>query len=550
MIRSNTYLVLIFILSITQLLGQPIEYAGPQDQAGDPLNERLCYMTSNRVLLTTKNTTEMSGWHPFTSTHKWPNNVDGLNMTDGMAFMVAARIYINNSGTIDTIPVTDQDIIDTDSSLHVLHYLQTSYREEMDVNLEGSTTWGFHPASGYFRETSEYPAMSNRQETWPTEGWPSNEGLIGAGQWFGREGLGISNADLETYFVVNDAQDQEYIGVEDSVRYYPRPGLLIGDLGPNSTQLGNPWGGLGIRVAIRGYQWNEPQVRDIVFWEYEIANLSDYDLTEVILGHWIDSGIGGADGDDDLCHSIDSLSLVYSWDINGIGLGGLTTGSFAMLYSGDSITSKLSTCRIFPVPSHANSSETTWFKNDRAMWNLMDSQAFESTDVTINLISVIASEKFALPANTQVGLNFAILHAFEELDGLNSDEHSAPNLINLKHLANEVVENEYRLDEVISIGDNGEIPTQFIIFQNYPNPFNPTTTISYDLPEQSLVKLTVFDIRGQEIKMLHNADKPPGNYEVQWSGMDQQGNQVSTGVYFARLQAGDYSKTIKMVYLR
>jgi len=94
------------------------------------------------------------------------------------------------------------------------------------------------------------------------------------------------------------------------------------------------------------------------------------------------------------------------------------------------------------------------------------------------------------------------------------------------------------------------IPDGYTFHQNYPNPFNPTTTISYSLPEQSLVKLTVFDIRGQEVMMLQDSEKPPGNYEVQWNGLDQQGNQVSTGVYFARLQAGDYSQTIKMVFLR
>jgi len=101
-----------------------------------------------------------------------------------------------------------------------------------------------------------------------------------------------------------------------------------------------------------------------------------------------------------------------------------------------------------------------------------------------------------------------------------------------------------------STGINPEVPYVYNLVQNYPNPFNPSTTISYDLPEQTSVKLTVFDIRGQEVMLLHDNVKPPGNYEVQWNGMDQQGNHVSTGVYFARLQAGNFSKTIKMVYLR
>ncbi|NQV51361.1 MAG: FG-GAP repeat protein [Candidatus Marinimicrobia bacterium] len=88
------------------------------------------------------------------------------------------------------------------------------------------------------------------------------------------------------------------------------------------------------------------------------------------------------------------------------------------------------------------------------------------------------------------------------------------------------------------------------LFQNSPNPFNPTTTVSYSLSEQTLISLSVFDIRGREIKKLDKALKSSGSYEVQWNSLDQSGNQVSTGVYFCRLQAGSYSETIKMVYLR
>ncbi|MBT7686783.1 MAG: T9SS type A sorting domain-containing protein [Candidatus Marinimicrobia bacterium] len=98
--------------------------------------------------------------------------------------------------------------------------------------------------------------------------------------------------------------------------------------------------------------------------------------------------------------------------------------------------------------------------------------------------------------------------------------------------------------------DQTKPPTYYNLQQNYPNPFNPTTIISYALPEQSNVQLRVFDIRGQEITTLEQSDKPPGNYEVMWNGMNQQGNPVSTGVYFCRLEAGTFTQTIKMVYLR
>lgn len=89
-----------------------------------------------------------------------------------------------------------------------------------------------------------------------------------------------------------------------------------------------------------------------------------------------------------------------------------------------------------------------------------------------------------------------------------------------------------------------------VLNENYPNPFNPTTTISYSLAVPANLTLTVYDISGVEITTLKNGYQDSGYYDIQWNGKNQSGNPVSTGVYFCRLQAGDYNQTIKMVYLR
>lgn len=62
--------------------------------------------------------------------------------------------------------------------------------------------------------------------------------------------------------------------------------------------------------------------------------------------------------------------------------------------------------------------------------------------------------------------------------------------------------------------------------------------------------ITTYDVRGKEIIILEHGRRAAGNYEVLWNGVDQSGHAVSAGVYFCRLQAGGYSETIKMVYLR
>ncbi|MEA3286064.1 MAG: lamin tail domain-containing protein [Candidatus Marinimicrobia bacterium] len=97
---------------------------------------------------------------------------------------------------------------------------------------------------------------------------------------------------------------------------------------------------------------------------------------------------------------------------------------------------------------------------------------------------------------------------------------------------------------------DGMLPDEYALNQNYPNPFNPVTTISYALPEVADVTLRIYDITGREIHALVDESQPAGWYDLKWSGLSAQGTPVSTGMYFARIQAGGYTKVIKMLYLK
>lgn len=89
---------------------------------------------------------------------------------------------------------------------------------------------------------------------------------------------------------------------------------------------------------------------------------------------------------------------------------------------------------------------------------------------------------------------------------------------------------------------SSETPDGFALSQNFPNPFNPVTKIQYDVKENSFVSLKVFDILGREISTLVNQKQSPGKYEVSFDG-----NNFSSGVYFYRLQAGNFSDTKKLI---
>ncbi|MBD3384234.1 T9SS type A sorting domain-containing protein [candidate division KSB1 bacterium] len=96
----------------------------------------------------------------------------------------------------------------------------------------------------------------------------------------------------------------------------------------------------------------------------------------------------------------------------------------------------------------------------------------------------------------------------------------------------------------------GTVPTVYSLDQNYPNPFNPSTHIHYTLPKTGLVKLTVFNILGKEIATLVNKKQTAGAYDLSWNGLDDQGRQVSSGVYFYRMQASDFIQTRKMMFIK
>ncbi len=94
------------------------------------------------------------------------------------------------------------------------------------------------------------------------------------------------------------------------------------------------------------------------------------------------------------------------------------------------------------------------------------------------------------------------------------------------------------------------IPIDFSLKQNYPNPFNPSTTITFDLSEDSDVKISIYDMTGRLIRELVNQTMTIGSKKINWDGKDEAGNPVSGGIYLYNLQTGDYSQTKKMVLLR
>ena len=98
--------------------------------------------------------------------------------------------------------------------------------------------------------------------------------------------------------------------------------------------------------------------------------------------------------------------------------------------------------------------------------------------------------------------------------------------------------------------ENGSIPVEYSLCQNFPNPFNPETTLRFQLPKAGRVKLTVFDIRGSIIRILSDGMIEAGHHELKWDGKDEHGSPAASGVYFVRMEAGDFIEHRKMILMR
>ena len=86
--------------------------------------------------------------------------------------------------------------------------------------------------------------------------------------------------------------------------------------------------------------------------------------------------------------------------------------------------------------------------------------------------------------------------------------------------------------------------------QNYPNPFNPLTKIQYQLPYQTDVNLSIYDILGNEVIVLVHQNQSPGTYNIIWDAVDRNGREVSGGVYFYRIKKKEFTKTKKLIFLK
>ena len=157
----------------------------------------------------------------------------------------------------------------------------------------------------------------------------------------------------------------------------------------------------------------------------------------------------------------------------------------------------------------------------------------------------------ALPANYnyQIEAGQTVIYSLNYISGNSVNEIHTNMQITTNDPLHPIVTIPVNLSPLAN-DDNVNIPYVTALQKNYPNPFNPETTIHYSLREAGPVKIEVYNIKGQLVRYLVNELKNAGNYTVIWNGKDEQGKNVSSGIYFYRMQTKNYSSTQKMMLMK
>jgi len=226
------------------------------------------------------------GQYPFSPSGEWPK-YSGHNYLDGVAVLIGTQIRTPGTG-------------------QTIHTIATAYREYVDADPITGMKWGLEPVPGYMNASYGKIALNTDSSSWPSV-WPAalNKDTTWNGKWYGYFGKGVQNSDFETFFVMDDSKDREFF--QSPYNYVP----IASDLDR---------AGVGLRVEVRGFQWSHVLAEDIIFWHYDIVNISDYNLDSTLFGFYTDCGVGGKDDNDDDCASFDKkINLAYCYDGDGYG---------------------------------------------------------------------------------------------------------------------------------------------------------------------------------------------------------------------------------------
>lgn len=330
---SKRILSLIFVLA--PLVGMPAraQTTIPYEYRGNYEWVARGVMDGNLIETNYRNHGELSRWQDIPQA-VWPRTIGGSH-SDGTALVIAGKVRAVRPAKYYT-RTTDTTVTPVAINFRTAGVRRSPKNGEL---------WTFLPLNNFLnpdrrnKVTGRFeriPAISDDSDSWPSF-WPDkldNPDDPGwSGSWNGLFGKGVFNADLESFYVIDDLSNKGYhIDTENDEPYSPY-GIYYADPADSSI------GGLGIQVEVRLLQWANILAEDVMFMLYRINNVGGTDHDSLYFTHQTDYGLGENDENDDNASFDPQLDVAYGWDSDGIGTrstgGEFTVGvmGFAFLES-------------------------------------------------------------------------------------------------------------------------------------------------------------------------------------------------------------------------
>jgi hypothetical protein len=280
-----------------------------------------------------------------------------------------------------------------------------------------------------------------------------------------------------------------------------------------------------LKVTHSSYSWSDPSADGIQVVEYRIFNDGQKVIDSLYIAVLAEPAGPGPTQQDQLCMSFNVTEKLAHWYRPGSDSIRAPRG-VALIHPSDPADSLRWTFLYFSGPNTPAA--------DAGKYSMISSGVVlpDPWPCLSGMLFLLAAGPFTLPpADGEEPLRIAIAFL------------AAPTSGDLLIRAQRARELYFQGTGVGPAADG--LPGSFALMQNYPNPFNPSTTIKYELPKSSMLRLSVYDILGREVATLVNEEKSAGTHTVQWDAAG-----VASGVYFCRLRAGDFVQTRRVLMLK
>jgi hypothetical protein len=286
---------------------------------------------------------------------------------------------------------------------------------------------------------------------------------------------------------------------------------------------------MNIRITQETYASDAAENTDFVVFRYNIENLGMAALQNFHFGFFFDWDLDAETFATNVIRWTENKRLGYVYD-SGTGPG--TFAGVSLLTDGG-----FSFRAIHNDETHQNNPSWGVYDNftDAEKWEAISGGVVHTNAGPADVSFSIGTGPFTIGSNELLEVAFAMIAGTNETDlHLNADRARA----------------YWESTLTTAVEDGKTLPAQFSLAQNYPNPFNPATRIIYDIAEGGDVRLTIFNLKGQEVTVLVAGHQSRGTHRVTWDGRDRNGRLMSAGLYIYRLESGNFVESRRMLFLK